>query len=156
MNKRTGIVLIIVGIIAWLFLRKCGNVESTTTIWEEKTISQIDTLSYSPPLFDESAEEQIKQRIDIAVAATENSVDDIIHKVEALQAELIVVKTTPPKLVHDTIYITPEPDSVMIYNIFEHAVTYGDETYIHVDTVQQRLVSRDYVQKYIINSPYYP
>ena len=73
-----------------------------------------------------------------------------------LQAELITVKTTPPKLIHDTIYIDPKPDSVMIYNIFERAVSYGDETYIHIDTVQQRLVSKEYVQKYIINSPYYP
>lgn len=157
MNKRTGIVLIFVGIVAWLFLKNCGGVDSIPNIWKKETnFESIDTLSYSPPLIDESTEEQIKERVDKAVSTTENSVNDIIHKVEILQAELITVKTAPPKLIHDTIYIDPEPDSVMIYNIFEHAVSYGDETYIHIDTVQQRLVSKEYVQKYIINSPYYP
>lgn len=157
MNKRTGIVLIFVGIVAWLFLKNCGGVDSTPKVWEKETnFESIDTLSYSPPLIDESAEEQIKERVDKAVSTAENSVDNIIHRVEVLQAELITIKTAPPKLVYDTIYVDPEPDSVMIYNIFEYAKTYGDETYIHKDTIQQRLVSKEYVQKYIIDSPYYP
>jgi len=157
MNKRTGIVLIFVGIVVWLFLKNCGGVDSTPKVWEKETnFESIDTLSYSLSLIDESTEEQIKERVDKAVLTAENSVDNIIHRVEVLQAELITVKTTPPKLIHDTIYVDPEPDSVMIYNIFEYAKTYGDETYIHKDTIQQRLVSKEYVQKYIINSPYYP
>ena len=68
----------------------------------------------------------------------------------ALKAEVIEYEQGLKEIVYDTVEVEVEPDSVMIYNVFEHAETYGGETYIHRDTIQSRKVSREYVQKYII------
>lgn len=147
MNRRTWITLLAVAI-ALLLLRACPRKEKVTYSTEEVEIkTYVDTTVYT---IVDTQFIAIEKRINKAVETAAERKEVAVQKIEVLQAKLIEVETTELQLVYDTVRVQVQPDSVMIYNVFEHAKTYGDETYIHRDTIQSRKVSREYVQKYII------
>ena len=147
MNRRTWITLLAVAI-ALLLLRMCPQKEKVTYSTEEVEIkTYVDTTVYT---IVDTQFIAIEKRINKAVQTATERKEVAVQKIEVLQAKLIEVETTELQLVYDTVKVQVQPDSVMIYNVFEHAKTYGDETYIHRDTIQSRKVSREYIQKYII------
>jgi type IV pilus biogenesis protein CpaD/CtpE len=136
-------ILIAVIVAAFLLLRGCGDstpktFENVIVVDTVKTVVQ-DTIVIS-----------IEDRIDRAVTKTETKVEVMAEEMVTLKAEVIEYEQGLKQIVYDTVEVQVEPDSVIIYNVFEHAKTYGGETYIHRDTIQSRKVSREYVQKYII------
>jgi len=147
MNRRTWITLLAVAI-ALLLLRMCPQKEKVTYSTEEVEVkTYVDTTVYT---IVDTQFIAIEKRINKAVETAAERKEVAVQKIEVLQAKLIEVETTELQLVYDTVEVKVEPDSVMIYNVFEHAKTYGGETYIHRDTIQSRKVSREYIQKYII------
>jgi hypothetical protein len=147
MNRRTWITLLAAAV-ALLLLRACPRKEKVTYPTEEVEIkTYVDTTVYT---IVDTQFIAIEKRINKAVQTATERKEVAVQKMEVLQAKLIEVETTKLQLVYDTVEVQVQPDSVMIYNVFEYAKTYGDETYIHRDTIQSRKVSREYVQKYII------
>jgi len=142
---KTGKWYILVALIvaAILLLRGCGD--STPKTFENVIV--VDTVT---TVVQDTIVISIEDRIDRAVTKTETKVEVMTEEMVTLKAEVIEYERGLKQIVYDTVEVQVEPDSVMIYNVFEHAKTYGDETYIHRDTIQSRKVSREYVQKYII------
>jgi len=148
MNKRNGIVLVVMGVILLLLLRACPQEKKKTYSTEEiKIKTYVDTTVYT---IVDTQFVSIEKRINQAVQTAEERKETAVQKIEVLEAKLIEVKTIEKQLVYDTVEVQVEPDSLMIYNVFEYAKDYGDETYIHRDTIQSRKVSREYVQKFIV------
>lgn len=147
MNRRTWITLLAVAI-ALLLLRMCPQKEKVTYSTEEIDIkTYVDTTVYTVV---DTQFVTIEKRIEKAVTKTETKVEVMAEEMVTLKAEVLEYEQGLKQIVYDTVKVKVEPDSVMIYNVFEHAKTYGGETYIHRDTIQSRKVSREYVQKYII------
>jgi hypothetical protein len=147
MNRRTWITLLAVAI-ALLLLRMCPQKEKVTYSTEEVEVKPyIDTTVRTVV---DTQFVTIEKRIEKAVTKTETKVEVMAEEMVTLKAEVIEYEQGLKQIVYDTVEIEVEPDSVMIYNVFEYAKTYGDETCIHRDTIQSRKVSREYVQKYII------
>ena len=147
MNRRTWVTLLAVAI-ALLLLRACPQKEKVDYSTEEVEVkTYIDTTVYTVV---DTQFVAIEKRIEKAVTKTETKVEVMAEEMVTLKAEVIEYEQGLKQIVYDTVEVEVEPDSVMIYNVFEYAKTYGDETYIHRDTIQSRKVSREYVQKYII------
>lgn len=142
---KTGKWYILVALIvaAILLLRNCGGSSSETI----ENVIVVDTVT---TVVQDTVVISIEDRIDRAVTKTETKVEVMTEEMVTLKAEVIAYEQGLKQIVYDTVEVEVEPDSVMIYNVFEYAKTYGDETYIHRDTIQSRKVSREYVQKYII------
>ena len=136
-------ILIAVIVVAFLLLRNCGDSSP-------KTIDNVIVIDTVTTVVQDTIVISIEDRIDRAVTKTETKVEVMTEEMVALKAEVIEYEQGLKEIVYDTVEVEVEPDSVMIYNVFEHAETYGGETYIHRDTIQSRKVSREYVQKYII------
>lgn len=136
-------ILVALIVAAILLLRNCSDAPTSTL---EKVIV-VDTVT---TVVQDTVVISIEERIEKAVTKTETKVEVMAEEMVTLKAELIEYEQGLKQIVYDTVEVEVEPDSVMIYNVFEHAKTYGGETYIHRDTIQSRKVSRDYVQKYII------
>jgi len=148
MNKRNGIVLVVMGVILLLLLRACPQEKKKTYSTEEIEVkTYVDTAVYT---IVDTQFVSIEKRINQAVRTAEERKETAVQKIEVLEAKLIEIKTVEQQLVYDTVEVQIEPDSLMIYNVFEYAKDYGDETYIHRDTIQSRKVSREYVQKFIV------
>jgi len=147
MNRRTWVTLLAVAI-ALLLLRACPRKEKVTYSTEEVEVkTYIDTTVYTVI---DTQFIAIEKRIEKAVTKAETKVEVMVEEMVTLKAEVIEYEQGLKQIVYDTVEVKVEPDSVMIYNVFEHAETYGNETYIHRDTIQSRKVSREYIQKYII------
>jgi hypothetical protein len=142
---KTGKWYILVALIvaAILLLRNCGGSSSETI----ENVIVVDTVT---TVVQDTVVISIEDRIDRAVTKTETKVEVMTEEMVTLKAEVIAYEQGLKQIVYDTVEVEVEPDSVMIYNVFEYAKTYGEETYIHRDTIQSRKVSREYVQKYII------
>lgn len=136
-------ILVALIVVVVLLLRNCGDATTSTL---EKVIV-VDTVT---TVVQDTVVISIEDRIDRAVTKTETKVEVMAEEMVTLKAEVIEYEQGLKQIVYDTVEVQMEPDSVMIYNVFEHAETYGEETYIHRDTIQARKVSREYVQKYII------
>ena len=136
-------ILIAVIVVAFLLLRDCGGSSP-------KTIENVIVVDTVTTVVQDTIVISIEDRIDRAVTKTETKVEVMAEEMVTLKAEVLEYEQGLKEIVYDTVEVEVEPDSVMIYNVFEHAETYGDETYIHRDTIQSRKVSREYVQKYII------
>ena len=135
------LVALIVAVI--LLLRNCGGSSP-------KTIENVIVVDTVTTVVQDTVVISIEERIERAVTKTETKVEVMTEEMVTLKAEVLEYEKGLKEIVYDTVEVQVEPDSVMIYNVFEHAETYGDETYIHRDTIQSRKVSREYVQKYII------
>ena len=135
------LVALIVAVI--LLLRNCGGSSP-------KTIENVIVVDTVTTVVQDTVVISIEERIERAVTKTETKVEVMTEEMVTLKAEVLEYEQGLKEIVYDTVEVQVEPDSVMIYNVFEHAETYGDETYIHRDTIQSRKVSREYVQKYII------
>ena len=136
-------ILVTLIVAAILLLRNCGDGPTNTF----ENVIVVDTVTTA---VQDTVVVSIEERIEKAVAKTETRVEVMAEEMVTLKAEVIEYEQGLKEIVYDTVEVEVEPDSVMIYNVFEYAKTYGDETYIHRDTIQSRKVSREYVQKYII------
>lgn len=136
-------ILVTLIVAAILLLRNCGDAPTGTL----ENVIVVDTVT---TVVQDTIVISIEDRIDRAVTKTETKVEVMVEEMVTLKAEVIEYEQGLKQIVYDTVEVEVEPDSVMIYNVFEHAETYGEETYIHRDTIQARKVSREYVQKYII------
>jgi hypothetical protein len=136
-------ILITLIVVVVLLLRNCGGSSSETI----ENVIVVDTVT---TVVQDTVVVSIEERIERAVAKTETRVEVMAEEMVTLKAEVIEYEQGLKEIVYDTVEVEVEPDSVMIYNVFEYAKTYGEETYIHRDTIQSRKVSREYVQKYII------
>jgi len=148
MTKRNGIVLVVIGVILLLLLKACPQKEQRTYSTEEIEVkTYADTAVYT---IVDTQFVSIEKRINRAVQTAEKRKETAVQKIEVLKAKIIKIKTVEQQLIYDTVEVQVEPDSLMIYNVFEYAKDYGGETYIHRDTIQSRKVSREYVQKFIV------
>lgn len=136
-------ILIALIVVTVLLFRDCGD----TTPKTFENVIVVDTVT---TVVQDTVVISIEERIERAVAKTETKVEVMAEEMLTLKAEVIEYEQGLKEIVYDTVEVKVQPDSVMIYNVFEYAKTYGEETYIHRDTIQSRKVSREYVQKYII------
>jgi hypothetical protein len=99
----------------------------------------------------------LEARVEHDVDTLETAIMDIIANRKQLVTQLRNTKNT---VVYDTIkvvkYIPVVPDSMTVHNVIE-TIKYDSVglTYVKTDTIQSRVVSREYYQKYLIDSPYW-
>ena len=127
-------ILVALIVAAILLLRNCGGSSSETI----ENVIVVDTVT---TVIQDTVVISIEERIEKAVTKTETKVEVMAEEMVTLKAEVIEYEQGLKQIVYDTVEVEVEPDSVMIYNVFEHAETYGGETYIHRDTIQSRKVS---------------
>jgi len=149
MNKRNGIVLVVMGVILLLLLKACPQKETRTY-----SVDDVETKTYEDTTVYTIVDTQfvtIEKRINKAVAVAEERKEMAVQKIEVLEAKLVHTTTIEKEIIYDTLVV--EPDSLMIYNVFEYNKVYDDSVVLHLDTIQRRWVSRSYVQKFIIQTP---
>ena len=149
MNKRNGIVLVVMGVILLLLLKACPQKEPRTY-----SVDEVETKTYEDTTVYTIVDTQfvtIEKRINKAVAVAEERKEMAVQKIEVLEAKLVHTTTVEREIIYDTLVV--EPDSLMIYNVFEYNKVYNDSVVLHLDTIQRRWVSRSYVQKFIIQTP---
>lgn len=146
MNKRNGIVLVAMGVILLLLLKACPQKEPRAYSVDDVEIKTYeDTTVYT---IVDTQFVTIEKRINKAVAVAEERKEMAVQKIEVLEAKLVHTTTIEREIIYDTLVV--EPDSLMIYNVFEYNKVYDDSVVLHLDTIQRRWVSRSYVQKFII------
>lgn len=149
MNKRNGIVLVVMGVILLLLLKACPQKEPRVY-----SVDDVEIKSYEDTTVYTIVDTQfvtIEKRINKAVAVAEERKEMAVQKIEVLEAKLVHTTTIEREIIYDTLVV--EPDSLMIYNVFEYNKVYDDSVVLHLDTIQRRWVSRSYVQKFIIQTP---
>ena len=149
MNKRNGIVLIVIGVILLLLLKACPQKDPRAY-----SVDEVETKTYEDTTVYTIVDTQfvtIEKRINKAVAVAEERKEMAVQKIEVLEAKLVHTTTIEREIIYDTLVV--EPDSLMIYNVFEYNKVYDDSVVLHLDTIQRRWVSRSYVQKLIIQTP---
>ena len=149
MSKRNGVVLVVIGVILLLLLKACPQKNPRTPSFD-----QVDTKTYKDTTVYTIVDTQfvtIEKRIDKAVSAAEKQKEIDALKICLLEAKLVHTTTIEREIIYDTLFV--EPDSLMIYNVFEYNKVYDDSVALHIDTIQRRWVSRSYAQKLIIHTP---
>ena len=149
MTKRNGVALVVIGVILLLLLKACPQKNPKTF-----SVDKVETKIYKDTTVYTIVDTQfvtIEKRIDKAVSAAEKQKEIDALKICLLEAKLVRTATTETEIIYDTLLV--EPDSVMIYNVFEYNKVYNDGTVVHIDTIQRRWVSRSYAQKLIIQTP---
>ena len=149
MTKRNGVVLVVIGVILLLLLKACPQKDPRTS-----SVDQVATKIYKDTTVYTIVDTQfvtIEKRIDKAVSAAEKQKEIDALKICLLEAKLVHTTTIEREIIYDTLFV--EPDSLMIYNVFEYNKVYDDSVALHIDTIQRRWVSRSYAQKLIIQTP---
>ena len=149
MTKRNGVVLVVIGVILLLLLKACPQKDPRTPSFD-----QVETKIYKDTTVYTIVDTQfvtIEKRIDKAVSAAEKQKEIDALKICLLEAKLVHTTTIEREIIYDTLFV--EPDSLMIYNVFEYNKVYDDSVALHIDTIQRRWVSRSYAQKLIIHTP---
>ena len=149
MTKRNGVVLVVIGVILLLLLKACPQKNPRTPSFD-----QVHTKTYKDTTVYTIVDTQfvtIEKRIDKAVSAAEKQKEIDALKICLLEAKLVHTTTIEREIIYDTLFV--EPDSLMIYNVFEYNKVYDDSVALHIDTIQRRWVSRSYAQKLIIHTP---
>lgn len=149
MSKRNGVVLVVIGVILLLLLKACPQKDPRTS-----SVDQVETKIYKDTTVYTIVDTQfvtIEKRIDKAVSAAEKQKEIDALKICLLEAKLVHTTTIEREIIYDTLFV--EPDSLMIYNVFEYNKVYDDSVALHIDTIQRRWVSRSYAQKLIIHTP---